>query len=67
MPKKPYQKPIKPEIPFDEALERYSKTEPAELREEIARQEADEPVHVTEDIDTGDRFLNYTRRKTGSS
>ncbi len=60
--KKTYEKPLKIELPFDEALERFSQAKPHEVRDSIQGDQG-KPVQLIEDVDTGDRFLGYTSTK----
>jgi hypothetical protein len=58
-PKKTYEKPLKLDMEFDEALGRFAQVSPSELPgRALAVAADDDPVHLIED-DTGDRFLIY--------
>ncbi|MBR2535621.1 MAG: virulence RhuM family protein [Hyphomicrobium sp.] len=59
--KRTYEKPLKIDMEFDEALGRFAQTSPSELPGK-AVEPSDGPVHLSED-DTGDRFLVYVDDK----
>lgn len=50
MPKKKYQKPVGIELAFDEALERFAGTDPAEVQEEIASDAAQRKGELIEEL-----------------
>jgi hypothetical protein len=52
-----YEKPVRLDMPFDEALGRFAATDPEELSEALSNK--DGPIPLIEDEDTGDRFLVY--------
>jgi hypothetical protein len=59
----PYDKPVRLDMPFNEAVERFSKADPRELSQ--AQTETNGPLSLVEDAGTGDRFLIYkTKRGT---
>src|SRR5690606_20390395 len=55
-----YQKPLKLDMDFDDALERFAQTEPAQVEEVALEDDIGLPLHVVEEADTGHRFLVYT-------
>jgi hypothetical protein len=61
MPKRKYQKPLKLETDFAEALERFAQTDPAEVRAEIAADadEAQQRVRLVQREDGGHPLLIY--------
>lgn len=60
MTRRKYQKPLKLDMDFDEALERFAQTEPAQVEEVALEDDIGLPLHVVEEADTGHRFLVYT-------
>lgn len=58
MSERKYEKPLKLDIDFGEALGKFAQTDPTEVEISMAGG-VGEPVHLTEDEATGDRFLLY--------
>ena len=54
-----YEKPVKLDMSFNEALNRLSRVRSSEVEASIS-QVGQEPVHLVEDADTGDRVLIYS-------
>lgn len=54
-----YEKPVKLDMGFSEAMTRLSRVSGSEVEASISRGDK-EPVHLVEDEDTGDRFLIYS-------
>jgi hypothetical protein len=60
MPKRKYQKPPKLDMDFNEALQRFAQTDPAEVREEIAKDVEDQRVRLVQRDEGGHPLLIYT-------
>jgi len=63
MSKRKYQKPLKVDLDFDEALERFALTDPREVQQEIAKDIGPQPLRLVEDEDTGHRLVIYKTPK----
>jgi hypothetical protein len=59
MPKRKYQKPLKLDLDFNEALERFAQTDPAEVRQEIAKAVQDQRVRLVQREEGGHPLLIY--------
>ncbi len=59
MTERKYEKPLKLNVDFDEALERFANTDPIETTNSMTGANT-EPVHLSENEDTGDRFLIFS-------
>jgi len=62
MPKQKYQKPLHVDVPFEEALQRFTQTDPKEVAETVLEDQIGLPLKVIEEADTGHRFVIYTSK-----
>jgi len=59
VPKWVYEKPVKIDINFREAVERFAQTDPKEVEQEMDEGAELQPLSLIEDAETGDRFVLY--------